>query len=298
MVGQDLLGLMSIWGRQAVSGRTPDGDDGRERGMFGGLSTILVGDPMQLPLVGAAPMWSDRPGTAGHSVEGRVVWLGLNAGVELTEVMRQVGEAQAAFRRTLLAVAEGRAQKELFDLLWSRMRSQVPQVEQETFYYAVHLLPTNSEADDRNWERLNLLGADVALIVASHTVGGYTNVSAERFRNLAPNLYLAVGARVSSTTCGRPPDSRMVRLDISRICTGGDGLGHRGRLHSLRLSSCGFITYVVSSSSPSGRLLSTGSPLTSLTLCLSSPRRLRMKWVLKPATGGRNGLAATDINYR
>ena len=27
-------------------------------------------------------------------------------------------------------------------------------------------------------------------------MGGYTNVSAERFRTLAPNLYLAVGARV------------------------------------------------------------------------------------------------------
>ena len=123
MVGQDLLGLMSIRGRQAVAGRTPYGSDERERGLFGGLSVVLVGDPMQLPPVGAAPMWSDRPGTAGHTVEGRAAWLGLNAAVELTEVMRQVGEAQAAFRRALLAVAEGRALKEHFDLLLTRMRS-------------------------------------------------------------------------------------------------------------------------------------------------------------------------------
>ena len=47
MVGQDLLGLMSIRGRQAVAGRTPDGSDESERGLFGGLSVILVGDPMQ-----------------------------------------------------------------------------------------------------------------------------------------------------------------------------------------------------------------------------------------------------------
>ena len=43
---------------------------------------------------------------------------------------------------------------------------------------------------------VNLLGTDTALVRAKHTVGGYTNVSAERFRSLAPNLYLAVGARV------------------------------------------------------------------------------------------------------
>ena len=80
MVGQDLLGLMSIRGRQAVAGQTPDGSDERERGLFGGLN-VIVGDLMQLPRVGAAPMWSDRPGTAGHIVQGRAAWLGLNAAV-------------------------------------------------------------------------------------------------------------------------------------------------------------------------------------------------------------------------
>ena len=34
IVGQDLLGLMSFRGRQAVAGRTPDGNDGRERGFL------------------------------------------------------------------------------------------------------------------------------------------------------------------------------------------------------------------------------------------------------------------------
>lgn len=196
MVGQDMLGLMSIRGRQAVAGRTADGNDGRGRGLFGGLSVILVGDPMQLPPVGSAPMWGEKPGTAGHTVEGRAAWLGLNAGVELTEVMRQAGDAQAAFRRALLAVAEGRALKEHFDLLATRMRSQVPEAEQATFHDAVHLFPTNVEAEDWNWERLNILGTAIALVVASHSVGGYTNVTAERFRNLEPHLYLAVGARV------------------------------------------------------------------------------------------------------
>ena len=88
---------MNIRGRQAVAGRTPDGNNGRGQGFFIGLSVIPVGDPMQLPPVGAAPMWSDRPRTSGHIVEGRAAWLGLNARVELTEAMHQVGEAQVAF---------------------------------------------------------------------------------------------------------------------------------------------------------------------------------------------------------
>ena len=100
--------------------------------------------------------------------------------------MRQVGEAQAAFRRALLAVAEGRALKEHFDLLWTRMRSQVS--EQATFHDAVHLFPTNQQAEEWKWERLTLLGTDIALVRAKHTVDSYTNVSAKRFRSLPPNL--------------------------------------------------------------------------------------------------------------
>lgn len=64
--------------------------------------------------------------------------------------MRQVGDAQAAFERALLAVAEGQALKESFDLFWSRMRSQVPKAEQETFRDAADIFPTHAEAKGRN----------------------------------------------------------------------------------------------------------------------------------------------------
>ena len=67
--------------------------------------------------------------------------------------MHQVGEAQAVVRRALLAVAEGRALKEHFDLLWTRMRSQVSEADQATFHDAVHLFPTNQQAEEWNWER-------------------------------------------------------------------------------------------------------------------------------------------------
>ena len=77
-----------------------------------------------------------------------MTWLGLNASVELTEVMRQVGDAQIAFRRALIAVPEGQSLQEHFGLSWCRMQSQVPDAAQATFSDAVHLFLTNAEADD------------------------------------------------------------------------------------------------------------------------------------------------------
>ena len=196
MIGQDLLGFMSSRGKEAVRGREErDGTDGRHLGLFGGLNLILVGDPMQLPPVGAAPMWAAESSGA-HAPEGRNVWLGLNAAVELTEVMRQLGPEQAAFRDALLAVAEGRATRVHYDLFKTRMRSQLSDTELDSFLDAVHLSPTNQKADDHNWTRLRGLGSPIALVKAEHTVAGSTNVSADRFRNLEPHLYLAVGARV------------------------------------------------------------------------------------------------------
>ena len=119
-----------------------------------------------------------------------------NAAVELTEVMRQLGPEQAAFRDALLAVAEGRATRVHYDLFKTRMRSQLSDTELDSFLDAVHLFPTNQKADDHNWTRLRGLGSPIALVKAEHTVAGSTNVSADRFRNLEPHLYLAVGARV------------------------------------------------------------------------------------------------------
>ncbi|CAN0290231.1 unnamed protein product, partial [Scytosiphon promiscuus] len=196
MVGQDMLGLMSARGKQAVEGRRRDGDDDRHLDIFGGLSVILVGDPMQLPPVGASPMWAARPATAGLSVQGFQSWLGMNNAVELTQVMRQLGPEQAAFRGTLLRVAEGTQTEADWDVLRTRFTTAVSPQEAEGFGTAVHIFPTNEKAQDWNWERLQLLGMPIAKINADHSVPGYTAVSADRFRSLQPCVYLAVGARV------------------------------------------------------------------------------------------------------
>ena len=61
---------MSIGGKQDTQGRASEGVEDRQHVLYDGLSIIHVGDPMQLPAVGAATMWSLIPGTAAHTVEG------------------------------------------------------------------------------------------------------------------------------------------------------------------------------------------------------------------------------------
>ena len=191
---------MSIREGQAVQGRTPDGTDTRESGVLGGLNLNLVGDSMQLPPVGAAPMWAENPGTAGHTVEGLRAWLGLNACVELTDVMRQMGPAQTAFRRALLSVAEGRPTTENYNALATRMRSAVTPEEVRIFDDAVHLFPTTTAADTWNWERLQTLETPIARIDAVHNQTGFSGANADRFMGLQPNIFPAVDAGVFITS--------------------------------------------------------------------------------------------------
>lgn len=117
MVSQDLLGLMGIRGGQAVEGRTPDGSDDR---VFGCLNLILAGDPMQLPLVGGAPVWAEWPSDTERAIQGRVVWLGINACVELTEIIRQQDAEHAAFRVTLRNIVDGREGLDDFNYIRKR----------------------------------------------------------------------------------------------------------------------------------------------------------------------------------
>lgn len=53
MTGQDLLGLMSMRGRQAVKRRKRYGTDDRHEGMLGGLCIVLVGDPCNYRQLGS-----------------------------------------------------------------------------------------------------------------------------------------------------------------------------------------------------------------------------------------------------
>ena len=70
MVGQDLLDFIDIRVQHVVEGRTPEGNDQRGSGKFGGLNLIILRYPMQLPPMGAATTWVDNLGNTGHAVKG------------------------------------------------------------------------------------------------------------------------------------------------------------------------------------------------------------------------------------
>ena len=148
MVGQHMLGMMSIRGGHAVEGRRREQGGRHHQGLFGGLSVIFVGDPLQLPPVGASAMWSVPPTARGQGALGLQAWNGFNQAVELTRVMRQLGPEQAAFRATLLRVAEGTQGDVDMVLLRFRFRIEVSQREGEPFADAVHIVPTNALADE------------------------------------------------------------------------------------------------------------------------------------------------------
>ena len=127
-----------------------------------------------------------------------------NACVELTDVMRQMRPAQAAFKRALLSVTEGRSTAEICDVLATRMRSAVTPEEARWFDNAVHLFPTNAAADVWTWERLHTLATPIARIDAVHGQTGVSGENADRFGALQPNIFVAVGRGcLWPATCGR-----------------------------------------------------------------------------------------------
>ncbi|CAB1108166.1 unnamed protein product [Ectocarpus sp. CCAP 1310/34] len=196
MIGQDMLGMMSVRLKQAVEGRRTYWVDDRHLGLFGGLCIIMVGDIIQLLTVAQSPMWTSRPQSSALSGQGLYAWLGMNAAVQLTQVMRQQGAAQAAFRETLLRIAEGEATEADWNTLRPRFTTAVDAAERESFDNAVHIFPTNGAADDWNWRRLQALGTPIARIDADHSMHGYAHIPSDRFRGLEGQLFLAVGARV------------------------------------------------------------------------------------------------------
>ncbi|CAM9239307.1 unnamed protein product, partial [Hapterophycus canaliculatus] len=153
---------------------------------FGALSLIFVGDPVRLPGVGAAPMWTSM-------ARGGELLSFMNAAVELTQVVQQLGPAQAAFRRTLLSVTEGAAGQSDWSILHVQYTTRVDEAERRSFEEAVHIFAINTEADDWNWRRITDLRTGIARVNADRTIGGYAGVASDRFRGLHGHLFLAVG---------------------------------------------------------------------------------------------------------
>lgn len=123
---------------------------------------VFVGDLVQLPPVGVGCASSfvrrryHRPWVAGLA--------GLSIAVELSQIMRQLAPAQAAFREMLLSAAEG-AQDERD---WANFHP----TSRATFDGVIHIFATNGEVDHRNWPNMQIAARPITEIDADHYVGG------------------------------------------------------------------------------------------------------------------------------
>lgn len=81
-----------------------------------------------------------------------------------------------------------------YNLLQTRIYSNVILAEARGFHGTAHLFSNNAAATGWNWERLKVLRTPIAKIRASSFLSGSRNHTADRYRGLAPELYLTKGA--------------------------------------------------------------------------------------------------------
>ena len=146
MIGEELLGQYAAnvsWAKPEKRGREP----------LAGIHHVLVGDRGQLPPVKDVPCWVGPE--EGKNAAGRATYDLFRTSLDLNDLdadgvprtLRQAGggQAQAAFRRLLWEVREGRkASPGNWEMQKRRMLQMLPQSETDSFAkdpYVVHFAP-------------------------------------------------------------------------------------------------------------------------------------------------------------
>ena len=116
--------------------------------------------------------------------------------------MRQEGEDDIStrFRLALAELRESRLSLESWKLLCTRVANQLPPTEVAAFDTALRLYYTTAEVREKNIERLLATRQPVKKVLATHRGRKAASASEEEADNLAPELYICIGARVMLTT--------------------------------------------------------------------------------------------------
>jgi len=176
------------------------------RTLLGDVGIVFLGDPGQLPPVkDTPPFLAYDPATwtrdKNHDVAlagGLVARECFDRVVVLTQVMRQAGDAQAAFRAALAAVRDGDILPAHLDLLNSRRVAVVgrPRTPAPGAPPILSVFPTRAAAAGSNAEALVAAGKPVAKLRADNVAPVTAGTPPDGARGLANTLFLAEGASV------------------------------------------------------------------------------------------------------
>ncbi|KAI3894970.1 hypothetical protein MKX03_027990, partial [Papaver bracteatum] len=135
---------------------------------LGNVSTVLVGDIRQLPLVFDSPLYAQGGRDQDLELTGYVAYSVFEHCVHLKEVFQQSGIEEQHFREALLRLSDGKSIIKDWELFKSREYMKLTVQEKDNFKNAIRLFPKKEDAAAYNSEKLKKLGYPVAHAMSSN----------------------------------------------------------------------------------------------------------------------------------
>ena len=187
MLGQTSFGWTDKRCRQATGLRDE---------LFGGLSIILFGDPVQLPPVGDKPLYHSMPqNSLGHQGYLAYHMFTLVIKLSVNQRVQGVNIEQTQFRDFLMRLRTGDSTEADWHLLLTRQPSRIQNLTE--FHDATRLYFQNEDVALFNYNRLTALNQPIARINARHSSSLAKTATADDVLGLEP--FLAKGAKVMLT---------------------------------------------------------------------------------------------------
>ena len=117
----------------------------------------------------------------------------------LQTIQRQQGSAQSGFRKALKELRHLELSVSSWELLSSRIQSELSEHEIHSFRNALRIYSTKQRVKQYNYDHLVALNQPVVQVHAQHTGRNAENIGSEKAGNLVSKFPICIGARVMMT---------------------------------------------------------------------------------------------------